>query len=165
MSGGTPRHALPEAGLVGELHAALRGKRCVPYGPDLRSGFADSDNAVDADASVISGPLLPADVDPHAATNPTVVREVLSPSTEAYDRGMKPQRYRGLRTLREHVLVSQVQPLVEVFRRSDDESWTLRTYGPATAVELASLGVRLAVDDLYGGAFADAEADPAVPGA
>ncbi|MES2642740.1 MAG: Uma2 family endonuclease [Myxococcota bacterium] len=151
MSEGTPVHARLQVRLGGRLDAALEGRRCASYGPDLRIYFAELDEGAYADASVLCGPLVPAPGDPNAATNPTVICEVLSPSTEAYDRGRKFEKYRALPTVKEYVLVAQDRALVEVFRRDADSTWTLRTYGPGARVELASIDVHIAVDDLYRG--------------
>jgi len=155
MSGGTPVHARLQAAVLLELGGALRGKRCVPYGPDLRLYVPTLDESAYADAVVICGPVAHA-ADPHAATNPTVVCEVLSPSTEAYDRGRKFEKYRQLDALQEYVLVAQDRPLIEVFRREGD-TWVLRTYGPGTSAVLASVGVSLAVDEVYRGVLEPAE--------
>lgn len=161
MSGGTPRHARLQLAVGGLLYAALAGRKCVPYGPDLRIYFVDEDASAYADAAVVCGKPHCPPQDPRAITNPTVLCEVLSPSTEAYDRGRKFERYRGLPTVKEYVLVAQDRPLVEVFRREADGSWSLRTYGPGTHAELASLDVRLAVDALYAGVLDEPDEEPA----
>lgn len=153
MSGGTPVHALLQAQVLFQLGLALRGRRCRPYGPDLRIVFPDLD---ECDAVVICGPVLVADTDPQAATNPTVVCEVLSPSTEAYDRGRKFEKHRARPSVKEYVLVAQDRPRVEVFRRDADNTWVFRTYGAGARVELASIDVHIDVDDLYRGVFAEA---------
>lgn len=149
MSGGTPRHALLQSELNFRLRLALDGRPCRLYGPDLRLYFTDLGETAYADAVVICGKLVVASVDPNAATNPTVVCEVLSPGTEAYDRGRKFEKYRGLPSVKEYVLVAQDRALVEVFRREADDSWTLRTYGAGKHIELASIDVRIGIDDLY----------------
>ena len=82
--------------------------------------------------------------------------EVLSDSTEAYDRGEKFEFYRDCESLQEYVLVSQRKPSVEVYRRSSD-GWLLHAYGPGDTVDLSSLGVRFPVVDLYEGIDLGAE--------
>lgn len=156
MSVGTPVHARLQARLLARLDVALAGRPCVPYGPDLRLYFPDLGETAYADAVVICGKVVVAAVDAHAATNPTVVCEVLSPTTEAYDRGRKFEKYRGLPTVKEYVLVAQDRALVEVFRRETDGAWTLRTYGPGARVELASVDARFDVDDLFRGVLEEA---------
>ncbi len=83
-----------------------------------------------------------------ALLNPKVIFEVLSPSTEAYDRGPKFRRYRSLETLEEYVLISVSEPVVEVFPRAS--SWGVLTYEGLDAVaRLASVGLDLSLRDLY----------------
>jgi Uma2 family endonuclease len=86
--------------------------------------------------------------DADAVTNPVVIIEVLSPTTEGYDRGEKARNYRLLPSLREYVLVSQHEPLVEVWE-PDGRSWRTREYVAGETIQLRSLGIELAVDELY----------------
>jgi len=78
--------------------------------------------------------------DPHAIVNPTLVVEVLSDSTEAYDRGEKAAHYRHLPSLREYVLVSQHRARIEVYRKNDAGRWELYEQESGSLVELASVG-------------------------
>ena len=87
--------------------------------------------------------------DKDGITNPVVVVEVLSPTTEAYDRGAKAKHYRQLPSLREYVLVSQDEQRVEVQRLNAQGLWELRFFGQGEQVELASIDVRVSVDALY----------------
>lgn len=83
-------------------------------------------------------------------TNPKVLVEILSDSTEGYDRGAKFAHYRRIESLEEYVLVSQNEPLIEVYRRNERAEWVLTVEAHAgDAVDLRSLGVRLVVDDVY----------------
>ena len=81
--------------------------------------------------------------------NPTVIVEVLSPSSEKDDRGDKFRDYRLLSSLRDYVLVSTKRPAVEVFSRQDDGSWNLRVYVHGSTAHLPSVGVDLPLDELY----------------
>jgi Uma2 family endonuclease len=162
MSGGTPRHARLQANVLGALYVGLTGRPCAAYGPDLRIHFSEEEASAYADALVVCGKLRCPERDPNAITNPTLVCEVLSPTTEAYDRGRKFERYRGLAALKEYVLVSQDRPLVEVFRREGDGSWSLRAYGAGARAPLASCDIHLDVNALYAGVFDDGE--PVVEG-
>jgi Uma2 family endonuclease len=161
MAGGTPAHARLQVSVSAELRQALRGRTCAAYGPDLRIHFVDDGSSAYADAVVVCGPVVPPPVDRHACTNPTLVCEVLSPSTEAIDRGRKFEAYRGLPSVQEVVFVSQHRPLVEVYRREDDGSWRLRVAGAGGRIDLGSLGVTLEVDAIYDGVL-DAQ-PPAAP--
>ena len=82
-------------------------------------------------------------------TNPSVVVEVLSSSTEEYDRVEKWEHYQRIATLHEYVLVSQDRREIAVYARMTSDSWRRSTYGHADTVELSSIGVRFTVDELY----------------
>ena len=84
--------------------------------------------------------------------NPTLVVEVLSPSTEGYDRGLKARNYRQIETLKEHVFVSQDAAVVDVYARGPEGRWEVTTYqGLDAGARLASLGVELPLAELYAG--------------
>jgi Uma2 family endonuclease len=85
--------------------------------------------------------------DPDGVLNPTILVEVLSDSTEAYDRGAKAAHYRRIPSLREYVLVSQHEPLIEVYRRNERGNWELVAEARATErAELTSCGAPIALD-------------------
>ena len=149
MAGGTPTHALLCTNAAVALGGALRGRPCRPYSADLRVRIPDTGLATYPDVSVICGTLVTGEPDLDAATNPTVLVEVLSPSTEAYDRGEKFAHYRRLPSLQEYVLVAQDRVRVEHYRRNADDSWTLRELGAGHALRLDSIDAALAIDDLY----------------
>jgi Uma2 family endonuclease len=160
MSGGTIHHSTLQTRMIGMLYVALRGSPCAPHASDLRVAIPDTGDACYPDVTIVCGPVAPAPYDPEAATNPTVLVEVLSPSSEAYDRGRKFEKYRTLASLREYVLVAQDRPHVEVFRRGADGLWTLHEHRAGDTIELTSVGIRIAMDELYEGI---PEAPPAPP--
>lgn len=149
MAGGTPEDAALAAAFIRELGAALRGKPCRVYTSDARVRILATGLSTYPDLTVVCGALETAPEDPDALTNPVVLVEVLSDATEAYDRGAKAAHYRRIASLREYVLVSQGEPLIEVYRRTDGGRWELLEARPGDAVELAALGVRLDVSTLY----------------
>ena len=104
MAGGTAVHSLIGTNAAIEFGNKLRGKKCVPYNADLRIQVQATGLFTYPDLSVICGPLQFADGD-DTVTNPSLIVEVLSPSTEAYDRGQKFLQYRQIPTLREYLLV------------------------------------------------------------
>jgi Uma2 family endonuclease len=152
MSSSTPEHAARDAALAGELRNALEAacKPCRVYSANLRVRVEATDFACYPDASVVCGKLETSPLDRHAATNPTIVVEVLSDSTESYDRGIKAGHYRRIPSIREYVLVSQHSPLVEVWRKNEQEQWEVATVaGKGEKAALASLGVTIDVDAVY----------------
>ncbi len=149
MAGGTLEHGAVIAALTGELHAALRGRPCRIFSSDVRVRVEATDLTTYPDISVVCGPLQTAEVDPNAITNPIVVVEVLSPSTEAYDRGAKAGHYRRLASLRELVLVSPAERRIEVQRRNERGGWELQEADAGERIEVASLGLTLEVDTIF----------------
>ena len=151
MAGASRVHNLLVAALLGELRTALRGTPCQPYASDQRFRFPDTRRYVYPDASVTCPPVEVDPLDVDTVCNPRVVFEVLSTSTEAFDRGEKFAGYRSVPSLEAYVLVAQKEPLVEHYARQRDGSWVLRTFGPAERLTLAALAVELSVDTIYEG--------------
>jgi len=149
MAGGTPEHGALAAAMIGELRAALRGKPCRVFTSDVRVRVVSTGLSTYPDVAVVCGALETAAEDPDAITNPIVLGEVLSDSTEAYDRGAKAAHYRQIPSLQEYVLVSQDEARIEVYRRTAAGRWELREARRDDAVELASLGARLDVSAVY----------------
>jgi len=155
MSGGTPEHNLLAANTLIHLGMQLMGSPCRPVGSDQKVHvLTDHDDAgLYPDIAVYCGPRERSGAAPTALTNPTVLVEVLSGSTEAYDRGRKFELYRTLRTLRHYVLMAQDRCLIEVYDRNGDGTWTLRVARDGESLELSTIGATLVVDDLYDGVF------------
>jgi Uma2 family endonuclease len=149
MAGGTPEHAALAAAFLGELRVALRGRPCRIYSSDLRVRIRATGLTTYPDASVVCGSLETDADDPNAIVNPVVLVEVLSESTEAYDRGAKAAHYRRIPSLREYVLVAQDEPRIEVHRRTAHGRWELLEARQGEMIELASLGVALDVGAVY----------------
>lgn len=149
MAGGTPEHAALAAAMIGELQAALRGKPCRVYSSDLRVRVVETGLSTYPDVAVVCGQLATAADDVDAAVNPILLVEVLSPTTEGYDRGAKAAHYRRIPSLREYVLVSPSEPRIEVHRRTEGGRWELLEARPGESIELSSLGVRLDVAAIY----------------
>jgi Uma2 family endonuclease len=150
MSGGTPDHAGLAAAIIGALSSQLRGKRCRVYSADLKVRVLATGLSTYADVSVLCGQLEVDPDDRNAAVNPVVLVEVLSDSTEAYDRGEKFGHYRRIPSLAEYVLVSQHAPKIEVFRRNEAGKWVLaEEAGAGEAAPLVSIGCVLSVDEVY----------------
>ena len=156
MSGGTPDHAALAAAVSGELRPQLHGKRCRVFSSDLRVRVLGTGISTYPDVSVVCGRLDKDPDDANAVTNPVVIVEVLSDSTEAYDRGEKFGHYRRIPSLEEYVLVSQRSPKIEVFRRNAESKWVLaEEAGPGESATLASIGCALSVDAVYADPLGD----------
>lgn len=152
MAGGSPRHSLVCMNLVGELRQRLKGKRCTPYEGNLRLKIEQTGLVTYPDASVFCEPLEidPQDPSKQTAINPTVVFEVLSKSTEAYDRGKKAENYRQVASLKAYLLLSQAEPHVEIYEKHGDGFWFLREFnGLEAVVEIPCLGLTLPLAELY----------------
>jgi Uma2 family endonuclease len=149
MAGGTPEHAALAAAAIAELSRQLAGGPCTTFSSDLRVRILATGLATYPDATVICGALERDPEDANAALNPTVVVEVLSDSTAAYDAGEKFEHYRQIPHLREYVLVSHLERRVELRSRRPDGGWESTELGRGHIVRLASIAVDLGVDTLY----------------
>ena len=150
MAGGTRNHGALGNAINTELNLICRQKPCRPFNGDVRIRIDAANCFLYPEASLVCGPIATSPFDPDALTNPLLIAEVLSTSTEAYDRGEKFRLYRQLPAFREYVLIDQYRPLVEVFSRQDENSWEMRVYSGLTAhIHLPQLGASIAMVDLY----------------
>jgi Uma2 family endonuclease len=151
MAGGSPEHAAVAANIVRLLGQGLLDQRCRVFSSDLRIRVAATGLGTYPDASVICErvELDPEDRKGHTALNPTFLVEVLSPRTEAYDRGEKLANYQLIPSLREVMLVAHDDRRVDLWRRTKS-GWTQVTLRAEDSVELESLpGVRMTIDEIY----------------
>lgn len=148
MAGGSVEHSALATAFVGLLFAHLRGGECRPHGSDLRISIPAADVATYADAAVLCEPIERDPQSPSHVTNPRIVVEVLSPTTERYDREQKRLYYQQLDALREYVLVAQDRRRVEVWRRSGD-NWAHSVHDGGSKAPLPSIDYELDVDALY----------------
>jgi Uma2 family endonuclease len=158
MAGGTLRSALVAANLTAALHRALDGSPCRVYTSDARIRAGRTPFLTYPDISVICG-LVGTDTDDPTdttATNPRVLIEILSPSTEMYDRGEKFSRYRRISSLEEYVLVAQDKPTIETFHKNKAGEWVLdEAMGLKSTLKLKSLKIKLKLEDIYSGVKLD----------
>lgn len=149
MAGGTPEHAALAAALIGLLFAALRGGPCRAHASDLRVRVRQTGLSTYPDVTIVCGARQLDDVDRDAVTNPALLVEVLSRSTEPYDRGDKFEHYKRLPSLRQYVLVSQAERRVEVWTRLPDGAWSCDASGDGEVARLDSVGAVVDVRELY----------------
>ncbi len=148
MAGGSVEHAALSQAFGALLTAHLKGGPCRAYSSDLRIRIREAGVATYADCSVVCDPVERDPESPTHVTNPRVVIEVLSPSTEDYDRDEKRLYYQELHSLAEYVVVSQDRRRVEVWRRESDH-FAHSLHEAGEKVLLPSLDFELDVDDLH----------------
>jgi Uma2 family endonuclease len=151
-AGGSFRHSQICANLIAELGGKLKGKSCIPYDSNLRVKVSATGLVTYPDASVFCEKPEPDPKDKYkyTGTNPTVIAEVLSKSTEAYDRGKKAENYRQIQSLKAYLLVSQSEPHVELYERHGDGFWFLtEATGLEATLPVPALGIDLALAAIY----------------
>jgi len=150
MTGASREHNLIASNVNASLNIQLKGRQCEVYVNDMRVKVSPGGLYAYPDVVVVCGAPMFEDKATDTLTNPTVVIEVLSKSTEAYDRGDKSVHYRKLRSLLEYLLISQNRHHVEHFVRQPDNQWLLsETDDKQAAIDLASINCRLAMVDIY----------------
>jgi Uma2 family endonuclease len=150
MSGAGNRHNIIAINIIVSLGNSLKGKSCQPYGSDMRIHIPENTLFTYPDISVICGDIINADEDEKTVTNPTVIIEILSPSTRNYDRGIKFMLYRAIPTLREYILVEAESIHVEQFAINKEGLWQLKEFSSQDdQLMLESINVNLILKDIY----------------
>ena len=149
MAGATIEHNAIVGALIGELYSFLKGKSCKVYPSDLRVYNAANSLYTYPDVTIVCGKEEYLDDQFDTVLNPTIIFEVLSGSTEDYDRGTKFKLYRSIPSLQNYVLVSSTELLAEVYTRSGD-SWILTTSKTKEEhIHISAIGYDLALADVY----------------
>jgi Uma2 family endonuclease len=150
MSGASLAHNTIAANIAGELRQRLRASPCRPVQSDMRVKIPPARLYTYPDVAVVCPPVQLEDDHGDTLLNPVVIFEVLSDSTENYDRGRKFEHYRKLASLREYLLVSQHAPHVEHYTRADNGTWVLRdATGLEAVLRLTSIGCELPLGEIY----------------
>jgi Uma2 family endonuclease len=149
MAGASPNHALLTAQMCSSLVRAVP-PGCRVFSLDLRIRASSAGLYTYPDCTVICGDLQYFGDRKDVVLNPLLIVEVLSPSTEDYDRGKKFELYRTIESFREYLIVHQDRRHVEHYSKQDDGSWILREHmGAEGAVAITRLGVHIPLADLY----------------
>ena len=152
MAGGSPMHSLIAANLIRELGLKLKGGPCKAFTSDLRLKVEATGLFTYPDVSVVCGPLQFAAGTDDTVINPTLLIEVLSDSTEAYDRGEKFQHYRQMTSLKEYLLLSQRLARIEQYGRRPNAEWALRVAeGKDAKLALPALEITLDLNEVFAG--------------
>ena len=150
MAGSSLNHAL----LTSAIISILRGQvppGCRTVSSDLRIKVAAAGLYTYADCSVICGDPQFAGSPKESVLNPLLIVEVLSPSTEGYDRGKKFEMYRTIESFREYLIVHQDSRHVEHYSKQDGGGWLLREHTGDGSVHIPHLGATISMEDLYAG--------------
>lgn len=148
MAGGTPDHAALAMAVGASLNRQLEGKKCRVYSSDLRVRVLATGFAGYPDVTVVCNKLERDPEDANTATNPAVVVEILSPSTEQYDRGEKLRQYQQVPSLSHIVLVAHDEKRIDVWSRSD-AGWSVGVVRAGERTVLDGVGCALDVDEVY----------------
>ncbi|WP_437830330.1 Uma2 family endonuclease [Sorangium sp. So ce1153] len=149
MSGCSREHSLLAGSVQRELGNALLERPREVHTSDMRVKIPSTGRYVYPDASVVCGDPVFEDAEVDTLMNPNVIVEVLSDSSEAYDRGDKFAQYRSVPSITDYVLVSQKAVRIEHFQRQPDGRWLLSILGPGAQLALESIGVVIEVDRVY----------------
>ena len=152
MTGGTINHGILCGNVYNELRRGIEkdSSSCRVIGSEVRIHIEKAESIVYPDAMVICGDIETSAEDKDAVTNPILIVEVLSKSTESYDRGDKFYKYRQLPSLKEYILIDQEKAVVETFYKREETIWEIsRVDDIEQVVEIKSLGLKINMAELY----------------
>ena len=150
MSGASLEHNIIVKNINTHVLPFLKGKTCDMFGSDLRIHIPENTLYTYPDFSIICGKPEKAGNDKDSIINPSAIIEVLSKSTEDYDRGGKFHLYRTIKTLKEYILIDSLHICVEIYTRQSDNSWVLKDYTTITeSFTISTIGLSLSLKDIY----------------
>lgn len=150
MSGGTINHGRIGTNMTVALANSLGNSDCETLHNDVRVWIEAASSFVYPDAMVVCGAIETAEQDEHSIINPTLIVEVLSRSTESYDRGDKFHKYCSLPSFKEYVLIDQNKPVVDLLYREEPGYWRMMTViGLDKTITLSSIGCSIKMEDIY----------------
>jgi Uma2 family endonuclease len=152
MSGANTVHNFIFSNLFTEIGSQLKGKPCKPFGSDMRIYVEENTLFTYPDISIICGGVKNSSIDKDTVIRPTVLIEILSPSTRNYDRGGKFKLYRDIPTLKEYILIDSEAIGIEAFRLNQNGHWELEEYKSADAIfTIPTVNVSTPVSEIYEG--------------
>ena len=150
MAGAGNRHNLILSNIFVGLGSRLKGTSCKPYGSDMRIHIPENTLFTYPDLSIICGDIIPSEEDADTIVSPSVLIEVLSPSTREYDKTEKFELYRDIPTLKEYILIDSQAVIVQVFRLNEHQQWELEEYNsPDQLVAVHTLDLSISMREIY----------------
>lgn len=152
MSGASHRHNIIFSNIFVALGISLKGKSCRPYGPDMRINIPENTLFTYPDISIVCGELINIEEDEDTVIRPTVLIEILSPSTKNYDRGEKFRLYRDIPSLKEYIMIDCKSINIEAFRINDKGHWELEEFKTLSGnLDMPSVNISLPILEIYDG--------------
>lgn len=152
MSGARLPHNIIFSNLFRDIAVFLKGKSCRPFNGDLRIHIPQNTLFTYPDISIVCGDIITLNDDKYNVINPTVIIEVLSPSTKNYDRGNKFSLYRDIPSLKEYILVDSESVKIESWYINQSNHWELQEYQhPDEALQIKAINLSLPLADIYEG--------------
>jgi len=152
MAGSSLQHNKIVSNLIGNINPFLKGKSCSVFPSDMRVNIPGTNSFTYPDLTIVCG--KPELLDDHFDNllNPTVIIEVLSPSTESYDRGNKFFTYQRIPSLKEYILVDSTAYSIQTIVKKDDDLWQFTTISDLTsAITIQSIGQTILLPGIYDG--------------
>jgi Uma2 family endonuclease len=150
LAGGNEQHVIISGNVYASLHAQLRKRDCIVYNSDMKVKIEYTGLYTYPDIAVVCGAARFADTTRQVLLNPVILIEVLSPSTERYDRGKKFQNYRTMASLQEYILIAQDAPMIDQYIRQPDNLWLLSSTDDVRGtITLPSIQCTLELEDVY----------------
>lgn len=152
MPGATVKHNTIQMNFTGEIRTFLKGKPCKVFGSDLRVHIPSKDLYTYPDAVIVCGNLELLDEELDTLLNPLVIVEVLSKSTQSYDRGDKFMLYRAIPSLKEYIMINSESVGVEHYTKQDNGTWILKELkNLSDPLRIQSIDFSLSLSELYAG--------------
>ena len=152
MAGVSLRHNKIQTNIIAKIFPLLSGKGCDIYGSDLRVLVKSKESFFYPDATIVCGEAELAEEYKDTVKNPSVIFEILSPSTENYDLGKKFFMYMQIESLKEYITIDSANLFVRISRRKNDNSWLFEQYSDVeTAFEITTINQTLHLHELYDG--------------
>ncbi len=152
MAGGTINHSRISGNLYYAIRSLLDGAKCEPFGSDTNLALDKFRNIFHPDLFIVCDGIKTSEFDKNGITNASVIIEVLSKGTEAYDRGGKFRKYKQISTFKEYILINQDKPLVESFVRHDSNLWSIHYFeGLESSFKIETLNLSVSLKDVYSG--------------